>query len=58
MDTNLYLPDFEYDIMFGQKYKLIPRPYVLISKETEQALDRFITNTNKVLQRANNCEHK
>ena len=58
MDKDLYLPDYDYDIIFGQKYKLIPRPYIEISKKSEQALERFISNTNKILQRTNNCKHK
>ena len=57
-EKDLYLSEYDYDIIFGQQYKLVPRPYIEISKLPEQALDRFVSNTNKVLQRANNCKHK
>jgi hypothetical protein len=45
----LYILKFDYDVIFGQSYRLLPRQFTLISTDFEQARERLIAATGAIL---------
>ena len=54
----LYMLEFSYDVIFGQSYRLIPRPSFLISTDFQQARERLVAATNAILQRGNRTQQR
>lgn len=44
MKDTLYMPKFSFDIIFGQSYELVERPYTLIPKSQQYANNANITS--------------
>lgn len=49
--NNLYIMQFDYDVIFGQSYRLIPRPFTLVTTNFQQARERLVASTNALIQR-------
>lgn len=56
--NELYTIEFDYDVIFGQSYKLVPRQYTLISTNFKQARERLVAATNAILQRGNRTQQR
>lgn len=56
--NELYTIEFDYDVIFGQSYKLVPRQYTLISTDFKQARARLVAATNAILQRGNRTQQR
>ena len=54
----LYTMDFDYDVIFGQSYKLVPRPYVKVSEGFINARERLVAATNVILQGDNRTQKR
>ncbi|MBO4700875.1 MAG: hypothetical protein J5620_03970 [Alphaproteobacteria bacterium] len=54
----LYTMEFDYDVIFGQSYRLVPRPYTLISTNFKQARARLVAATNAILQHSNRPQQR
>ena len=49
--NELYTLEFYYDVIFGQSYRLVPRPSKLVSTNFNQARERLVASTNALIQR-------
>jgi hypothetical protein len=54
----LYTMEFDYDVIFGQSYKLVPRPYVKVSEGFINACERLVAATNVILQGDNRTQKR
>lgn len=56
--NELYTLQFDYNVIFGQSYRLVPMPSTIVPQSFIAARDRLISQTNQKLQRANNDKNR